>query len=150
MEKLKGKYPPGTIFKIPDIGDDIYEYRFFYLPEKGRKNGGYFQGKPTSSDITRKPYPNFYDFQEEYNNVAEEGGVSLRNAKKPEKLLKFLIEIFTKPEEIVLDFFTGSGTTCTVAHKMGRQYIGVEQLDYGENSAVVRLKNVINGDKTGI
>jgi adenine-specific DNA-methyltransferase len=33
---------------------------------------------------------------------------------------------------------------------MGRQYIGVEQLEYGENSAVVRLKNVINGDQTGI
>jgi len=44
----------------------------------------------------------------------------------------------------------GTGTTCSVAHKMGRQYIGVEQLDYGENSAVVRLKNVINGDQTGI
>jgi adenine-specific DNA-methyltransferase len=49
-----------------------------------------------------------------------------------------------------LDFFAGTGTTCAVAHKMGRQYIGVEQLDYGENSAVVRLKNVINGDQTGI
>ena len=44
----------------------------------------------------------------------------------------------------------GTGTTCAVAHKMGRQYIGVEQLDYGDNSAIVRLKNVINGDKTGI
>ncbi len=44
----------------------------------------------------------------------------------------------------------GTGTTCAVAHKMGRQYIGVEQLDYGENSAVVRLKNVIKGDRTGI
>jgi len=54
------------------------------------------------------------------------------------------------PEDIVLDFFMGTGTTCAVAHKMGRQYIGVEQLDYGENSAVVRLKNVINGDQSGI
>jgi len=44
----------------------------------------------------------------------------------------------------------GTGTTCAVAHKMGRQYIGVEQLDYGKNSAVVRLKNVIKGDQTGI
>jgi adenine-specific DNA-methyltransferase len=33
---------------------------------------------------------------------------------------------------------------------MGRQYIGVEQLDYGENDSVVRLKNVINGDWSGI
>jgi adenine-specific DNA-methyltransferase len=33
---------------------------------------------------------------------------------------------------------------------MGRQYIGIEQLDYGENDSVVRLQNVINGDKSGI
>jgi adenine-specific DNA-methyltransferase len=33
---------------------------------------------------------------------------------------------------------------------MGRQYIGIEQLDYGENCAIVRLKNVINGGQSGI
>ena len=33
---------------------------------------------------------------------------------------------------------------------MNRQYIGIEQLDYGENDSVVRLQNVINGDQTGI
>ncbi|MEO0071323.1 MAG: site-specific DNA-methyltransferase, partial [candidate division WOR-3 bacterium] len=69
---------------------------------------------------------------------------------KPEALLKRIIEISTKEGDLILDFFMGTGTTCAVAHKMGRQYIGVEQLDYGENSAVVRLKNVIKGDQTGI
>ena len=44
----------------------------------------------------------------------------------------------------------GSGTTCAVAHKTKRQYIGIEQLDYGTNDSVVRLQNVINGDKSGI
>ena len=44
----------------------------------------------------------------------------------------------------------GTGTTCAVAYKIGRQYIGIEQLDYGKDSAEVRLKNVINGDQTGI
>ncbi|MBO8140356.1 MAG: site-specific DNA-methyltransferase [Thermosipho sp. (in: Bacteria)] len=150
LEELKNKFPPGTVFKVPGIGDDMYKYRYFYLPERGRKNGGYFQGKPTSTDITMKPYPNFYDFHEEYNNVASQGGVSLRNAKKPEELLKFIIEIFTNQYDLVLDFFLGSGTTCAVAHKMGRQYIGIEQLDYGKNSAVVRLKYVIDGNQTGI
>jgi adenine-specific DNA-methyltransferase len=74
----------------------------------------------------------------------------LPRGKKPEKLLYRIIELCTKPDDIVLDFFAGTGTTCAVAHKMGRQYIGIEQLDYGKNSAVTRLKNVINGDQTGI
>jgi len=49
-----------------------------------------------------------------------------------------------------LDFFLGSGTTAAVAHKMNRQYIGIEQLDYGDSDPTVRLKNVIDGDDTGI
>ena len=56
----------------------------------------------------------------------------------------------TEKNDIVLDYHLGSGTTCAVAHKMGRQYIGIEQLDYGENDSVVRLQNVINGDQSGI
>jgi len=49
----------------------------------------------------------------------------------------------TKERELVLDYHLGSGTTCAVAHKMRRQYIGIEQLDYSENDSVTRLKNVI-------
>lgn len=83
-------------------------------------------------------------------NLNKEGGVDLPAGKKPEALLKRIIELTTDIDDIVLDFFLGSGTTCAVAHKMGRQYIGVEQLDYGKNSAIVRLKNVINGDPSAI
>jgi len=82
--------------------------------------------------------------------VGPEGGVELKSGKKPEELLKRIIEISSSKNDLIVDFFMGTGTTCAVAHKMGRQYIGVEQLDYRENSAVVRLKNVINGDQTGI
>jgi len=42
-----------------------------------------------------------------------------------------------------MDFYLGSGTTCAVAHKIGLQYIGIEQLEYGQNDSVVRLQNVI-------
>ena len=82
--------------------------------------------------------------------IAKEGGVKLKNGKKPEKLIKQIIELSTDQNEIVLDFFLGCGTTAAVAHKMGRQYIGIEQLDYGNNDATIRLANVINGDQTGV
>ncbi|MFW6015632.1 MAG: DNA methyltransferase [bacterium] len=84
-----------------------------------------------------------------YNGISGEGNVTLKNAKKPEKLLKRIIEISTDKGDIVLDFFLGSGTTAAVAHKMGRQYIGVEQLDYGKNDSIVRLKHVIDGNDNG-
>ena len=52
--------------------------------------------------------------------------------------------------DIVMDFFLGSGTTAAVAHKMGRRYIGIEQLDYGNNSPKQRLLNVVSGEQSGI
>jgi len=82
--------------------------------------------------------------------IGPEGGITLENGKKPEYLLKTIIELVTNEGDIVLDYHLGSGTTAAVAHKMNRQYIGIEQLDYQENDSVVRLKNVINGDETGI
>jgi len=82
--------------------------------------------------------------------IAKEGGVKLKNGKKPEKLLKQIFELATEKGDIILDFHLGSGTTTAVAHKMGLHYIGIEQLDYYENDSVERLKNVINGDQTGI
>ena len=69
---------------------------------------------------------------------------------KPEKLLQRIIEIATQPNDIILDFHLGSGTTATAAHKMGRQYIGIEQMDYIEPIAVERLKKVIAGEQGGI
>jgi adenine-specific DNA-methyltransferase len=85
-----------------------------------------------------------------YEGIAREGDVKLKGGKKPEKLLKRIIEMSTNKGDIVLDYHLGSGTTCAVAHKLGRQYIGVEQLDYGDNDSTVRIKNVISGDLTGI
>ena len=82
--------------------------------------------------------------------IANEGGVKLKNGKKPEKLLKQIFDIATNPGDIILDYHLGSGTTCAVAHKMGLRYIGCEQLDYGQNDVVTRLQNVIKGDSTGI
>ncbi len=79
-----------------------------------------------------------------------EGGVSLPGGKKPEKLIKRILELTTKENDLVLDYHLGSGTTAAVAHKMKRQYVGIEQLNYDENDSVVRLKKVITGEQTGI
>lgn len=85
-----------------------------------------------------------------WDGIANEGSVQLKNGKKPEKLLRRIIELSTNENDIVLDYHLGSGTTCAVAHKLNRQYIGVEQLDYGNNDSLIRLKNVINGEQGGI
>lgn len=82
--------------------------------------------------------------------IAKEGMVQFERGKKPEELIRRIIGLTTNEKDLVVDFFCGSGTTMAVAHKMKRQYIGIEQLDYDENDVVVRLRNVINGEQYGI
>ena len=69
---------------------------------------------------------------------------------KPEKLIETILNVTTVEGDIILDFFMGSGTTQAVAHKMNRQYIGIEQMDYIETVSVERLKKVIAGEQGGI
>ena len=69
---------------------------------------------------------------------------------KPEKLMEAIINIATQQNDIVLDYHLGSGTSTAVAHKMGRQYIGIEQMDYVETITVERMKKVITGEQSGI
>ena len=71
------------------------------------------------------------------------GSVNIFDTPKPEGLIKQIIEMSTKEDDIVLDFFAGSATTAAVAHKMNRQWITVEQMDYVETITVERMKKVI-------
>ncbi len=76
--------------------------------------------------------------------------IDLFSTPKPEALISRILEISTQENDLVLDFFAGSGTTCAVAHKMKRRYIGIEQMDYIETITKERLKKVIEGEQGGI
>ena len=62
---------------------------------------------------------------------------------KNERLIERIIEYTTEEGDTVLDFHVGSGTTTAVAHKMNRQWIAVEQMDYVETITMERLKKVV-------
>lgn len=79
-----------------------------------------------------------------------EGGVSFKNGKKPEKLIERILTLATNEGDIVLDSFLGSGTTAAVAHKMGRRWIGIEKNGPCFTHCIPRLKKVIDGEQGGI
>ncbi|HHI9584701.1 TPA: site-specific DNA-methyltransferase [Campylobacter jejuni] len=84
-------------------------------------------------------------------NICKEGlETTIKNGQKPEALLQRIIEASTNENDIVMDFFAGSGTTLAAAHKMGRKWIGIEQMDYIETTTKERLKKVIEGEQSGI
>ncbi|SUD82771.1 Type III restriction enzyme, Mod subunit [Stutzerimonas stutzeri] len=83
------------------------------------------------------------------NNLHNEGGVTFPKGKKPEALIKRVLELCTLPGDIVLDSFGGSGTTGAVAHKMGRRWIMVELGEHCHTHIVPRLRKVIDGEDQG-
>ncbi len=66
--------------------------------------------------------------------------------QKNEALLRRIIFASTNPGDIVCDFCAGSGTTGAVAHKMGRRYIMIEQMDQSLDTMKKRIRKVISGD----
>ena len=95
------------------------------------------------------------NFEESYSGkgsreLSELFTIKVFNNPKSELLIKQIIEMVTDYKDIILDFHLGSGTTAAVAHKMGRRYIGVEQMNYINDITVPRLQKVINGEQGGI
>ncbi len=151
--------PTQLIKKLQDKSKIDRNRIFVYDKQDGEKtyiiNGGalaFYSSKIREIDGEMKVTELLTNFWNHISwaGIANEGAVKLKNGKKPEKLLKQILELNTNENDIVLDYHLGSGTTAAVAHKMKRQYIGIEQLNYDKNDSVVRLRNVIQGDKTGI
>jgi len=86
------------------------------------------------------------------------GGERLKNkdgekahpTQKPEALLHRVILSSTKPGDVVLDPFFGTGTTGAVAKKLGRDFIGIEREDEYIEVAQKRLDNITPCDEDSI
>lgn len=70
--------------------------------------------------------------------------------QKPEALLQRIIKASSDENSIVLDYHLGSGTTCAVALKLGRKFLGVEMGEHFYKVIIPRLKKVIAGFQSGI
>ncbi len=74
--------------------------------------------------------------------IKDENGKSLHNTQKPLDLLHRVILSSTKPGDIILDPFMGSGTTAAAAKQLGRNFIGFEREESYIDGALKRLKDV--------
>ena len=91
----------------------------------------------------------YWDMNAWMKNLTKEGSVEFGNGKKPEQLVRQVIDMTTSPSDLVLDSFLGSGTTAAVAHKMGRRWIGIEMGDHAYTHCKVRMDKVIDGTDAG-
>ena len=90
-------------------------------------------------------------FYSDMMNVEKEGGVEFKNGKKPLRLIKQLIKWVSNKEDIVLDFFAGSGTTGHAVLDLNKEDTGNRQFILCTNNenkicediTLSRIKNVI-------
>ncbi len=127
---------------------------FYYAKNKEKVafNKLTFDIKQPSGSISKKPFKDVWTDIKNFSGFLGAKDYKMKfNTRKPEHLIQRILLASSNEGDLILDFCLGSGTTAVVAHKMNRQYIGIEQLDYGKASAIVRLKNVIeDNDPSGI
>ena len=147
------------LYKVEGIGEDGLGYRYFSGPKKETATKGkFYSGIPLQRvkelseghSFKLKSIVTFDDFAGAFGNCRQEGGVDFRSGKKPEAYLQKLLSHFSLPNDLILDSFLGSGTTAAVAHKMNRRYIGIEMGEHAVTHCIPRLKNVIEGEQSGI
>ncbi len=97
--------------------------------------------------IWNKPY---YTGQTATNELKKLFGRKSFSYPKSPFLMRDIIAIATNEGDYVLDFFAGSGTTASIAQKMGRKFIAIEQMDYIEDVPFQRILKSINGEKESI
>ncbi|MEJ8589397.1 site-specific DNA-methyltransferase [Helicobacter pylori] len=139
QDKLDDEIKEGTTFVIKS---DEFSMRYIRKGDREVKASNVFNaecGVTTNIKATS-----------EIKVLFANSNTDLFSTPKPEALISRILEISTKENDLVLDFFAGSGTTCAVAHKMKRRYIGIEQMDYIETITKERLKKVIEGEQGGI
>lgn len=137
------------ISRIYLLPRDKYSKMYFYKGNRILFLGDKIRGVDGQQGIS-EALTNFWD-DIAWQGIASEGGVEFPKGKKPEKLIRRIIEMSSDVDDYVLDSFAGSGTTGAVAHKLGRKWIMVELGDQAETHCIKRLKRVINGeDQTGV
>lgn len=140
----KSESQPDSVFRLerkafPDIFLKGGQRILFYSDKIKEVDGQLVAGEPLTTlwdDVLS-------------NNLHAEGGVEFPKGKKPEALIKRMLDLATAAGDWVLDSFAGSGTTGAVAHKMGRQWIMVELGEHCQTHIIPRLHRVLDGQDAG-
>jgi site-specific DNA-methyltransferase (adenine-specific) len=93
----------------------------------------------TISKTGQRYYKTYFNFIEAKNN---DGKVEGHEATFSSEFAKFFIDLYSEPNDIVLDNFSGTGTTPYASYKMGRQFIGIDLVEDYCDYAKDRMKKL--------
>ena len=142
---IESKSNGGKVIEIKRDG-----MRPIYIFEGGSLS--FYKDKLRQIDGELTPTEVLTDFWADINfaGMAKEGAVQFKNSKKPEKLIKRILELSTEEGDLVLDSFAGSATTAAVSLKMKRKFITIELAPHCYSHCLPRLMRVVDGEQSGI
>lgn len=147
--------PPGTSWRFSEkrMAELIADNRIFF----GARGDNVPRFKRFITDVQDGFVPLTLWFREEVGDNQEAkkeikafDSSDVFPTPKPERLIQRVLTLATKPGDLVLDSFLGSGTTAAVAHKMGRRWIGIELGEHAYTHCKTRLDKVVDGEQGGI
>jgi adenine-specific DNA-methyltransferase len=148
--------PPGTSWRFSKQHfQELVDENHIWFGEKGDNIPRYKRFLTEVQDgfvpLTIWPRDEVGDNQEAKKEVKAFNSDVVFPTPKPERLLQRVLKLATNEGDLVLDSFLGSATTCAVAQKMNRKWIGIEMTDVAYTHDIPRLVSVISGkDKGGI
>lgn len=145
----RGRYPANVVFDEPAAGQldlevgelrspDPYDHDCDPADADLYGNGREAGSRPGYGD-TGGPSRYFYTSKASRSERTEGGTIQNDHPTvKPLDLMEWLIKLVTREEQVVLDPFAGSGTTCKAAKDLGRRFIGIEKQPKWADVARVR------------
>lgn len=131
------KYVEENILVLPRGGEGMPRIKMFQKDYEGTIPNTWFEDVGTNDDSSNE-IANLFGSNKAFTYA------------KPEKLIKYILEIGSNQNDLIFDSFLGSGTTAAVAHKMGRRWIGIELGEHAKTHCFPRLKQVVDGEQGGI
>ena len=139
FERLKSLHEEGRLY-APYAGDVIVDQDAQRVYASNGGNIGvkyYLEKRGRNRYLLTRPVDNLWD------DIAGLGTVPGEDenypTQKTERLLQRIIETASHPGDLVLDPFAGSGTTLSVAHKQGRNWIGCDSARRAVRTTACRL-----------
>ena len=143
---IKGRFPANLLVSDDVLGEhsryfnlDTFPFAIVPKASRGEKNEGLddLPKGPAPASARTKP-------AEGRQNALGEPRANHHPTVKPLKLMSYLITLGSRPGDVVLEPFMGSGTTCLAAKNLNRHYIGIEREREYVKIAEARLKEAPN------
>ncbi len=123
------------------LSEEYIKQTFVHVDEDGRRYRWRYDRKQFYEENEGIPISDVWDIAYLRQNALERIGYP---TQKPETLLTRIIKATSNEGDLIADFFVGSGTTCAVAEKLNRRWIGVDLSRYAIHTTRKRLLEIEN------